>query len=328
MIQIAYADSGKLIAISHGKSVHKSFEISVFDNNGNLIRKLTEPTTWQTAIDFSPDGRYIVAGGGGLIEDWGGFGKDCTIRVWEVASGKLRSQFTGHSAAVQAIQFSPDGTKIASGSVDKSVRIWDFEPSKSNVTTQDVSGSNSPTSPQTGQATSYARESSTTKLPKPVLYLSCDPAVATIPANPNFNRKGGTFVQGKFGQGTRFDGNSSSELNLKIPSGNASRSLILWLKNETDGKVMRWPWSYGSFKAFEQFGVFQRNGTWQLQTMGGDLDSELQIDYMWHHHAIIYDGNQVYYYVDGSLRVNQRIDLQTSISSIKIGGLGQMPNGN
>jgi WD40 repeat protein len=32
---------------------------------------------------------------------------------------------SGHSASVSAVSFSPDGTKIASGSVDMTVRIWD-----------------------------------------------------------------------------------------------------------------------------------------------------------------------------------------------------------
>ena len=329
VIQVAYADSGKLFAISHGQTDHKGgFEIAIFDNNGKLIRKLTEPTTWQSAIDFSSDGRFIVAGGGGVKEDWGGSGKDCTIRVWDTKSGKLRSQFKGHSAAVYAIQFSPDGTKIASGGVDKSIRIWDFDPSKSNDTTPDVLGSNNATSP-TGQAASSTRESSQTKLPKPVLYLSCDPAVATIPANPNFHYNGGSFVQGKFGQGTRFDGNSHSKLDLKIPTGSQSRTLSVWLKNESNGKAFRHPFSYGSFNAFQQFGLLQAaRGTWLLQTMGEDIDPKLRIDDVWHHHAITYDGNQMCYFVDGLPRAKQKIKLQTSVSPIMIGGLGKNPNGN
>lgn len=32
---------------------------------------------------------------------------------------------SGHSASVSAVSFSPDGTKVASGSVDMTVRIWD-----------------------------------------------------------------------------------------------------------------------------------------------------------------------------------------------------------
>ena len=33
----------------------------------------------------------------------------------------------GHTAEVRSVDFSPDGKMIASGSGDKSVRVWDTE---------------------------------------------------------------------------------------------------------------------------------------------------------------------------------------------------------
>ena len=49
-----------------------------------------------------------------------------TIRVWEVATGRLVAILDGHTQPVECLAFSPDGGKLASGSFDTTVRIWDF----------------------------------------------------------------------------------------------------------------------------------------------------------------------------------------------------------
>ena len=47
------------------------------------------------------------------------------IRVWDLASGRELSTFEEHEDAIRAVVFSPDGTRIASGSADRTLRIWD-----------------------------------------------------------------------------------------------------------------------------------------------------------------------------------------------------------
>ena len=48
------------------------------------------------------------------------------MRLWDAATGQPVGQpLTGHTDAVTSVAFSPDGTRIASGSCDNTVRVWD-----------------------------------------------------------------------------------------------------------------------------------------------------------------------------------------------------------
>ena len=47
------------------------------------------------------------------------------MRVWDAATGALVSTLEGHSEGVTSVCYSPDGSKIASGSWDETVRVWD-----------------------------------------------------------------------------------------------------------------------------------------------------------------------------------------------------------
>ena len=56
--------------------------------------------------------------------------RSCLVDKLEMLSGKTNA----HSRAIRSVAFSPDGTKIVSGSYDKTIKVWDSgapEPSKS-----------------------------------------------------------------------------------------------------------------------------------------------------------------------------------------------------
>ena len=78
------------------------------------------------SLDFSRDGRYIVSGSG-----------DKTMRIWDMNDQSGRIVVISDTTAVPApgqpesdggvtsVAISPDGTLVAAGSLDCSIRIWD-----------------------------------------------------------------------------------------------------------------------------------------------------------------------------------------------------------
>jgi len=50
---------------------------------------------------------------------------DGSIRLWSSSSGSVISTFNGHKKAVTALAFDQDGSRLASGSQDTDLIIWD-----------------------------------------------------------------------------------------------------------------------------------------------------------------------------------------------------------
>jgi WD40 repeat protein len=80
-----------------------------------------------TSAKWSPDGHAIAYGSSLEKAD----GKPYVVTIWDPSKGdgsdddKNIVTLHGHSGSVTSVDWSPDGSLIASGSFDKSVRIWD-----------------------------------------------------------------------------------------------------------------------------------------------------------------------------------------------------------
>ncbi|MDB6025247.1 MAG: pknB 19 [Verrucomicrobiales bacterium] len=102
-------------------------------SGSNLSTKLWDAGTWQEirtiwldqgvdrktgfigAIAWSPNDRFLATGG-----------SDFMIRLCETETGSIAKEFSGESASVVALAWSPDGTQLASiGRDDGAMKIWE-----------------------------------------------------------------------------------------------------------------------------------------------------------------------------------------------------------
>jgi RNA polymerase sigma factor (sigma-70 family) len=99
-----------------GKS--KSDHVIVWEvATGRKVAQLTsDGADGAGCVAFAPDGRTLAAAS-----------LDGTIRLWEVATWKIRTEFRGHRDRITALTFGPDG-RLYSGGLDTVVLGWDVRP--------------------------------------------------------------------------------------------------------------------------------------------------------------------------------------------------------
>jgi WD40 repeat protein len=71
-------------------------------------------------VGISPDGRYVLSGGGHLRGDQGDF------KIWDLAAGDELARFVEHSGRVTDLASGANGV-VATGSQDGTIRLWHLQ---------------------------------------------------------------------------------------------------------------------------------------------------------------------------------------------------------
>ncbi len=126
--RVRFSPDGTLLA-----AFGRSNIVEVWNVRSRSLQKRITLLDAQTQIGpghtFSGDSRFLAVGF-----------MDGSHRMYEVATGKLVSTFTGHKQGIGAIAFSPDGKTLATASDDSTVRLWNIQTQQELITDRRLGG--------------------------------------------------------------------------------------------------------------------------------------------------------------------------------------------
>jgi streptogramin lyase len=120
---LAFSPDGKRLAVGGYRAV------TVWDTEaGRPVGCLTGLSGSVLSLAFSPDGKHLAAAGGAPAESG-------EVRIYDLGAKTLGSDtafktLAGHSDVVYSVAWSPEGTRLATGSQDRTARLWEWPSGK------------------------------------------------------------------------------------------------------------------------------------------------------------------------------------------------------
>ncbi len=124
VISVAFNPDGKRLAfVGDGTHVWQMDSNNLGDNTAiSPTEILAIP---EGAAVFSPDGTKLAGPAASTVGN--------AVKVWDATTGRELHTLNGHTGWVMGVAFSPDGKRLASTSLDGTVRIWSLTPGQEKL---------------------------------------------------------------------------------------------------------------------------------------------------------------------------------------------------
>jgi WD40 repeat protein/beta-lactamase regulating signal transducer with metallopeptidase domain len=129
--QVIFAPDGCSLATTGKDRTIKLWNLTTRRQTARATLKGDLTPVWSVA--YSPDGKMLAVADG--PPDTPG-----TVTLWDVVTRKVSATLDGHERGVATVAFAPDGTTVASGSWDGTIRIWDTRTREVRHVLTDLSG--------------------------------------------------------------------------------------------------------------------------------------------------------------------------------------------